>query len=238
MLTTKVKLEIMRHANEVYPAECCGVVTQKSRAMTYHPIDNVHRDPENHFELDAQQYAEIMDENEVIAVVHSHTGDGATTLPSAHDTCICNEMGIPWVIVSLPEGDLRIVEPAESPLIGRPWSIGSYDCYGLVMDWHKLHGIILTDYRLDYEWWNLEHGMSLYKDFYLSEGFVPTNQPPQVGDMIIMQLQSTTWNHAGIYTGENTILHHMHSKLSREDIYSGWLADHTVMVCRHKDLKL
>lgn len=238
MLTDKVKADIVQHVIDVYPQEACGVVTQKSRAQRYHRIDNVHRDPENHFEMDSEQYATIEAERKIIAIVHSHTGDGASTIPSAHDTCICNEMGIPWVIVSWPEGDMRIVEPESLPLTGRPWSIGSYDCYGLVMEWHKQHGIILTDYRLDFEWWNLEHGMSLYKDYYLSEGFVPTGQPPQVGDMIIMQLSAPTWNHAGIYVGDNQILHHMHSKLSSIDIYSGWYQEHTVMVCRHKDLKL
>lgn len=239
MLSPKIKLEIMQHVQEEYPREACGVVTQKSRVQKYHRVDNVHDDPENHFLMDAVQYAEIEDNPnwETIAIVHSHCGDGASTIPSAHDLCVCDEMAVSWVIVSWPEGDMRIIEPQVRPLIGRPWSLGSFDCWGLIMAWHKEQGIILNDFRKPYEWWKPEHGENLYQDNYIKEGFVETNQEPQPGDMIIMQLQSPVWNHAGIYLGDNKILHHAFGKLSREDIYSGWYQEHTKMVCRHKDLK-
>ena len=237
MINAKIKLEIMCHAKDVYPNECCGVVTQKSRVQRYHRIDNVHSDPQNHFAMDEMQYAEIEDKNEIIAVVHSHTGDGATTLPSAHDTCMCDEMQVSWVIVSLPEGDMRIIEPQSRPLIGRPWALGSYDCWGLIMAWHKEQGVILNDFRKSYEWWKPEHGENLYQENYLKEGFIATGEPPKPGDMIIMQLSAPVWNHAGIYIGDNKILHHAFGKLSREDLYSGWYQEHTKMICRHKDLK-
>ncbi|WBF80868.1 hypothetical protein DDONNNOJ_00045 [Citrobacter phage BSwS KMM3] len=121
MINAKIKLEIMRHANDVYPNECCGLVTQKSRVQKYHRIDNVSKEPEKHFEMDAEQYAEVEDGGaDIIAIVHSHTGEGATTIPSAHDLCMCDETGVSWVIVSIPEGDMRIIEPQSRPLIGRP----------------------------------------------------------------------------------------------------------------------
>lgn len=242
MIQAKIKMAIFNHAQEVYPKECCGVVTQKGRVQKYWPIDNVHEDPENHFQMDAGEYARITDaaddgEFTIISIVHSHTGDGATTLPSAHDTCICNEMGVMWTIVSLPEGDMRFVEPSELPLIGRPWSLGSFDCWGLIMAWHKEHGVKLNDFRKPYEWWKPEHGENLYQDNYLPEGFIPTYKDPEPGDMIIFQLQAEVWNHAGIYIGDNQFLHHAFGKLSKQDIYSGWYQEHTKMVCRHKDLK-
>lgn len=239
MLSPKIKLEIMQHVQEEYPRESCGVVTQKSRVQKYHRVDNVHDDPENHFLMDAVQYAEIEDNPnwETIAIVHSHCGDGASTIPSAHDLCVCDEMAVSWIIFSWPEGDMRIIEPQARPLIGRPWSLGSFDCWGLIMAWHKEQGIFLNDFRKPYEWWKPEHGENLYQDNYIKEGFVETNQEPQPGDMVIMQLQSPVWNHAGIYLGDNKILHHAFGKLSREDIYSGWYQEHTKMICRHKDLK-
>lgn len=239
MFQAKIKAAIFMHAQEVYPNECCGVVTQKGRVQKYHRIDNIHADPENHFQMDSQQYGEIAvdDSREIVAIVHSHTGDGATTTPSAHDTCMCDEMGVSWIIVSLPEGDMRVIEPEIRPLIGRPWSLGSYDCWGLIMAWHRDQGIELNDFRKDYEWWKPEYGENLYEDNYLIEGFIPTGKDPEPGDMVIFQLQADVWNHAGIYLGENQLLHHTSGKLSRQDIYSGWYQDHAVMVCRHKDLK-
>lgn len=237
MLNAKIKVQIFEHAKEVYPEECCGVVTQKGRVQKYHALKNIHDKPEEAFEPDHAQYVEAIESGQLIAVVHSHTGDGATTLPSAHDSCMCNEFEIPYVIVSLPEGDLRVVYPETIPLTGRPWSLGSYDCWGLIMAWHKEQGIILNDFRKQYEWWKDERGENLYEDNYLSEGFVPTGKDPEPGDMIIMQLQSNVWNHAGIYLGDNQILHHAFGQLSKSDIYSGWYQEKTVMVCRHKDLK-
>lgn len=236
MYTEKVKLATILHAKDVYPNECCGVVTQKGRAQKYHRIDNVHRDPENHFEMDAQQYHDALEAGELIAVVHSHTGDGATTTPSAHDRAVCNEMGVNWIIVALPDLDWRVVEPVDSPLTGRPFALGSSDCYGLIMAWHKKHGITLDDFRVDYEWWKKEYGENIYQDNYLEQGFEPVNRAPKVGDMIIMQIDSPVWNHAGIYVGDNQMLHHSFGKLSRIDLYSGWYQERTVMVCRHKDL--
>lgn len=240
MIQPKIKMQIFQHAQDVYPHECAGIITQKSRVQKYHRLDNVSETPEEHCEPDSAQYGKVVmdaDESgsEVIAFVHSHTGDGATTLPSAHDKCMCNEFEIPFVIVSLPEGDMRIVEPESMPLTGRPWSLGSYDCWGLIMAFHKLHGITLTDFRKPYEWWKT--GENLYQENYISEGFVPTGKDPEFGDMIIFQLQADVWNHAGIYVGNNQILHHAFGRLSRRDIFSGWYQDHAVLVCRHKDLK-
>lgn len=237
MIQPKIKLEIMRHVADEYPKEACGVITQKSRVQKYHRIDNVHSEPEKHFSMDSLQYAEATDKGELVAVVHSHTGDGATTIPSAHDLCICDEMGVSWVIVSWPEGDMRIIEPQKRPLIGRPWDLGSYDCWGLVMAWHELNSVKLNDFRKSYKWWEPEFGENLYQENYLKEGFIPTGKDPEPGDMVIMQLQAEVWNHAGIYVGENQILHHYSGRLSKLDIYSGWYQEHAVMVCRHKDLK-
>ena len=238
MINGKIKMAIFEHAKSVYPNECCGVVTQKGRVQKYWPVDNVHSEPEKGFQLDSVQYASIEGNADLttIAIVHSHTGDGATTLPSAHDLCVLNEMELPWVIVSLPEGDMRVVHPEAMPLIGRPWSLGSFDCWGLIMAWHKEQGVILNDFRKPYEWWKPEYGENLYQDNYIKEGFVETGKDPEPGDMVIMKLQAEVWNHAGIYLGNNQLLHHAFGKLSKTDIYSGWFQEHTVMVCRHKDL--
>lgn len=111
---------------------------------------------------------------------------------------------------------MRFVEPQSRPLTGRPRSLGSYDCWGLVMARHKEHGVILNDFRKPYEWWKPEHGENLYQDNYLKEGFVPTGKEPEPGDMVIMQLQAPVWNHAGIYLGDNQLLHHAFGKLSRQ----------------------
>lgn len=237
MLTPKCKLEIFRHANEVYPQECCGVVTQKGMAQKYHRITNVSKTPEQSFILDAMEFMEISDNENVVYVVHSHTGDGATTRPSAADICSCNECELPYVIVSIPEGDLRIIQPEKMPLTGRPWGLGSFDCWGLVMEFHKLHGVKLNDYRVDYQWWTNEHLDNIYDDNWELEGFeLVRGDDIPVGSMIMMQIQSEKTNHAAIYIGDNKILHHLYGKMSKVDLYGDYYRERTVRIVRHKDL--
>lgn len=239
MINAKVKLQIMQHTEACYPNEALGVVMQKSRVQKFYPLDNISSDPTKHGEPDHQQYHDATHEDNgtMIAFVHSHPGDGATTLPSVHDVCMCNEFEVPFVITSWPEGDMRVIMPEHPPLIGRPWSLGSYDCWGLVMAFHALHGVRLNDYRQNHEWWRGESPENFYFDNWEREGFIATRKPPEFGDMIIMQIQSEVWNHAGIYVGDNQLLHHYSNRVSRRDIYSGWYQEKTVLVCRHKDLK-
>lgn len=241
MLTPKVKLQIFQHAKEVYPHECCGVVTQKGRAQKYHRITNASKEPESEFILDSNEYADVLFElahNEsIVYVVHSHTGDGATTRPSSADICSCNECEIPYVIVSIPEGDMRILEPSTMPLIGRPWGLGSFDCWGLVMEFHKKYGAKLNDYRVNYPWWEKQYNENIYDDNWIKEGFEPvkTSDIP-IGSMIMMQVQSEVTNHAGIYIGNNRFIHHLYGKMSSVDIYSDYWRERTVRIVRHKDL--
>lgn len=236
MLQEKIKLDIFMHAKFVYPNECCGVVIQKSRVQKFIPISNVHPDPENAFLPDATEYMEAtsLEGWDLVTVVHSHCGDGASTIPSVSDIANCNEHMIPYTIVSIPEGDMRIVQPESMPLIGRPWSLGTYDCWGLIMEFHKIHGIELNDYRVDSRWW-AEGGGNFYHENWEREGFIK-KESLEFGDMVIFQISSPVWNHAGIYVGNNQLLHHTENKLSRRDIYGGWYEDHSVLICRHRGL--
>lgn len=235
MITPKIKIEIFAHANEDFPKECCGVVTQRGKNQEYRRIDNVHQKPKDHFELDAQQYADIMDSETIIAIVHSHCGDGCTARPSPADTCVMNEVEIPYVIVSLPEGDMSINYPNTQPLTGRPWALGYYDCWGLVMAFHKEYGVHLNDYRKPFEWWT-GGDLNFYEDNWESEGFEVVDVEPRFGDMVMMKIQSPVTNHAGIYLGDNNILHHYSNRLSKVDIYSGFWRDNTVRIVRHNKL--
>ena len=118
---------IMAHAAAEYPRECCGVVAQKSRVERYFPCGNLATEPSEHFHLSPQDYAAAEEWGSVTAIVHSHPD--ATTQPSELDEAQCDLNGIPWHIVSWPEGDLRTIMPrGEIPLLERPFVLGVYDC--------------------------------------------------------------------------------------------------------------
>jgi proteasome lid subunit RPN8/RPN11 len=135
---------IMAHAAAEYPRECCGVVAQKSRVERYFPCRNLAAAPEDNFVLCPEDYAAAEDWGTVIAIAHSHPD--ATTQPSELDKAQCDATLLPWHIVSWPEGDLRTIQPrGELPLLERPFVLGHFDCWGLVMSYFRqTHGIELT----------------------------------------------------------------------------------------------
>lgn len=226
---------IVAHAAEVYPAECCGVVAQKSRVERYFPCRNIAENPTEQFHLSPEDYIAAEEWGTVTGIVHSHPD--ATTQPSELDKAQCDAMAIPWHIVSYPEGDLRTVMPrGELPLVGRAFVLGHTDCWGLVMSYFRqTHGIVLNDYRVDYPWW--ESGReNLYLDNWYGCGFREFSGPPRPGDMVIMQASAPVANHAGILLDDGMLLHHMYGMLSQRVPYGGYWKDRTVKIVRHKSL--
>ncbi|WNN50686.1 C40 family peptidase [Hafnia alvei] len=226
---------IVAHAAEVYPAECCGVVAQKSRVERYFPCRNIAENPTEQFHLSPEDYIAAEEWGTVTGIVHSHPD--ATTQPSELDKAECDAMTIPWHIVSYPEGDLRTVMPrGELPLVGRAFVLGHTDCWGLVMSYFRqTHGIVLNDYRVDYPWW--ESGSeNLYLDNWYECGFREFSGQPQSGDMVIMQVSAPVANHAGILLDDGMLLHHMYGMLSQRVPYGGYWKDRTVKIVRHMSL--
>ncbi|MBQ0463819.1 C40 family peptidase, partial [Enterobacter hormaechei] len=76
---------ILAHAATSFPEECCGVVIQKGRVEKYIPCKNNAESPTEQFELNPEDYAAAEEQGTVVAIVHSHPGDGATTQPSELD---------------------------------------------------------------------------------------------------------------------------------------------------------
>uniref|UniRef100_A0A6M5CAZ2 Tail assembly protein n=1 Tax=Vibrio phage Vc1 TaxID=1480731 RepID=A0A6M5CAZ2_9CAUD len=86
------------------------------------------------------------------------------------------------------------------------------------MAFHKEYGIELNNYSVPCEWWK-DGTERIYDDNWQREGFIEVNREPIYGDMCMFQLQAPVTNHAGIYLGNNELLHHMSGKLSRKDIF-------------------
>lgn len=226
---------IMSHAQSEYPRECCGVVAQKSRVERYFPCRNVAAEPTEQFHLAPEDYADAEDWGTVTAIVHSHPD--ATTQPSELDKAQCDATAVPWHIVSWPEGDLRTIQPrGELPLIGRAFVLGHTDCWGLIMSYFRQeHGIALPDYRVDHHWW--ESGEEeRYLDNWFECGFREFSGSVQAGDMVIMQVQASVANHAGILLGDGMLLHHLYGHLSQRVPYGGYWLERTVKTLRYKEL--
>jgi len=227
---------LLAHAEFEYPRECCGVVAQKSRVERYFPCRNLAPEPTEQFHMSPEDYAEAEEWGAVIGIAHSHPD--ATTRPSPLDEAMCDSSGVPWHIVSWPEGDLRTIQPRdELPLIGRPFVLGHSDCWGLVMSYFRQEqGIELPDFRVDYPWWEDQYPENLYQDNWQSSGFVEVTGAPQPGDVILMQVQSNKWNHAGVMLEGNMMLHHIYGRVSNRIPYGGYWQERTMKIVRHEKL--
>ena len=99
---------IFEHAAQCAPRECCGLVIQDGNNKRYIPMENISEN-ENEFEMNPLAFATIQAISKILYVVHSHYDEDCR--PSEHDINNCNEIGIPYFIVSYPDKDYTILEP-------------------------------------------------------------------------------------------------------------------------------
>ncbi|RQU14183.1 phage tail protein [Burkholderia cenocepacia] len=242
MLTDAIKAAIAEHAIAAYPQECCGLIA----GGKYWPCKNIAASPTRTFEMDGATYASVEEQADIQAIVHSHPG--ASARPSEADLTACEASGLPWVIVSLGgqlDGSTGIEEWYEfapsgysAPLIGCPFSHGTNDCYGLIRRYYwQTYGVQLPDFYRPDDWW-ADGYSDLYTQGFPKAGFVerPKGATPEPGDVLLMRIQSrnNVPNHAAVYTGGDTILHHTYGALSREDLYARY-APYITHVLRYRE---
>lgn len=125
--------------------------------------------------------------------------------------------------------------------IGIDFKHGSTDCYGLVRKvYNEVFHINLRNYARPNNWWEHEDLYNLYIDNYEAEGFRLVESDLQreweMGDLILMAIQSTVPNHSGIYLGNGKILHHFYNRKSCIENYCRIWKNTTTAVIRHKNL--
>lgn len=125
-------------------------------------------------------------------------------------------------------------------LEGRTFDFGTQDCLSLVRDFYlDMFGISIRNYARPNLFWQSD------KDFYHRlthrEGFRVLDCHPseyQFGDLVLMSVNSTLANHAGMLVENDHILHHLMNQMSACVPYRGLTRNSTVAVMRHKDVVL
>lgn len=233
-MTDKLMQKVFDHAEECYPRESCGLMVMIRRKKYYRPCRNVKSEHEV-FEISAEDYSRAEDEGVILQIVHSHCNRNAT--PSEADRVACENTGLPWMIVSWPTKQVVEFEPTgyEMPLVGREFIYGLVDCYTVIQDYFlRETGILLPDIkRPKYGWW--KRGEDFYLDNFEEAGFVKTDRLEK-HSVILMQLHSDVANHAGVYVGENMMLHHPEGRLSTYDFYGDYWEKYTRNILKHKDI--
>lgn len=230
----ETKAAFEAHAKADAPREACGLVVIVKGREIYFPCRN-EAENQSDFIMSAEDYARAEDMGDIVEILHSHP-EGKPD-PSQADLVSCERSGLPWSIYSVSMGTWRTISPSgyKAPLIGREFSHGVNDCYSLIIDFYREeYGINLLDFERREEWWN--KGDDLYMENFRKAGFEITNDAPKRGDVILMQIQSKVVNHAGIYMGDNIMMHHLIKRLSCREVFGGWYLKNTRAIIRYKGL--
>ncbi|EGE4882873.1 phage tail protein, partial [Salmonella enterica subsp. enterica serovar Gaminara] len=197
--------DILTHAKRCTPAESCGYVVKTAFETVYLPCGNISAEPGMYFRMSPEDYIRASFLGEVVALVHSHPGDGGQPYLSTVDRTLQIQSGLDWWLVS----DERIHKFRCVPhLTGRQFEHGVTDCYTLFRDAYHLAGIDMPDFDREDDWWS--QGKSLYLDHLEATGFYRVDpEDAQPGDVLICCFGSPTPNHAAIYCGNGELLHHI-----------------------------
>lgn len=230
-----VEQHILDHASQVAPQECCGfVVAQHSNGELYYfPCDNIAADPINFFEIHADDWIHAMALGEIVAVVHSHPDSPAETglpyLSTADRECQVRTRLDFW----LAAGGKLLKFRNIPPLLGRDFINNQQDCRNILLDAYMLAGLdVPDDVEYEFDWFKSKN---LYEENLLRFGFerLPQDEPPQLGDIIMLQVGADVANHAGIYLGNQMMLHHSEGRLSARVPYDGYWLQFTHSIWRH-----
>jgi proteasome lid subunit RPN8/RPN11 len=217
------------------PHEACGLLIIEKGREVFVPCKNISDLPKDSFTIDPVDFANAEDRGEIVRIIHSHCF--LSPRPSEADKVSCEASGVPWSIVSVPNGDWFHFEPVgyKAPLVGRTWAHGTLDCYSLIRDYYlEILKIEIPDFERRHEWWM--KGDNLYLENFAKAGFyeIPASDIRQ-HDVVLMQIMSPVINHGAIFIGEDKILHHIHRRLSSREVFGGYFKKHTVKVLRHHE---
>lgn len=218
------------HAQDCQPLEACGVIADGQ----YWPLENKSTEHDA-FVMDREGFCKINVKTPVQAIVHSHVY--LPPSPSDGDRAMCEKTGVPWVIVSWPLGNWRVIEPCgfKAPLVGRSWAWGSHDCFGLIRDgFHNETGVLIPDFERKWLWW--KHGGNIIADQFEQAGFVSLQPgtPPKNADVFGLRIESKVVNHLALFLEPDVILHQLMGRLSTRDVYGGFYQQATELHLRHR----
>ena len=168
-----------------------------------------------------------------------HTHVYQSIEPSDADLVGCTRSGLPWVVVGVPNRRQRWIFPGiestDLPLIGRKWCHGSVDCYGMVRSYYQqILNLDIPEFEREDDWWKTP-GRNLYLDGFAAAGFADLGpyEAPRQHDVLVFKYNSKVPNHASIYLGAETMLHHVCGCLSTRTFFSQYWQRRLACVARH-----
>lgn len=214
--------QIISHAKQAYPNECCGLIVDGD----YIACDNVADNPSETFRIsrDDWQPADV--------VVHSHP-QGQCYLSGA-DRAAQHKMRCDWWLVVANADSWELIKYRYAPLLrGRTFDYGKRDCYSIIEDAYMLCGIALMKYERKGEAQEITDNAFIVN--FPKSGFYQIELVDmQPGDVILTSIRGNA-NHASIYLGNEQVLHHPYGGLSRREGFCDVWHKSMHSVWRHTD---
>jgi len=211
----------LKHAEQDAPHEACGLLAVYKGKEKYFPCKNLSEDLGEQFIIDPDDWVKAEDAGELIAVFHSHPQ--IPPFPSQADLASCEYLDLPFYIVTPETKEWHYFEPSgyKKGLIGRQWVWDIQDCWTLITDWYK------EKKNIEIKHWKRPKSPQEFTESPLFEYALPKlgfteiddNVETEVGDVFIMDTGLGTLDHAAVYIGDQTILHHCVKRLSCRETY-------------------
>lgn len=124
-------------------------------------------------------------------------------------------------------------------LVGVPFVFGTHDCLSLFRAFYRENfGIEIRNYARP-EDWDAEK-LDLMRLCYEREGFDMITdwktKDLRPADVLCVAIGESNPNHFAIYTGKETIVHHLYGRLSSEDPFREFWRNQTCFLLRHPDV--
>lgn len=216
--------DIIQHAKDCYPKECCGIIGKKGKNIIWTPMENISKSNDT-FEMNPKEYTKQLLTQKILAIVHSHVDEPVTA--SQNDLIQCNALKTDYIIVDI-EGNWNHVKPLE----GRPYVWKQYDCLTLVSDYYKMH------YNISVEWEDRDYENYQEVDHFSNFpklGFKETTDL-SIGNAILFKIRAPVENHCAVYLGNGKILHHTENRVSSiQSLYPLW-AKFKTRILKHESV--
>ena len=112
MTEYKTAEDAFKHAEKVYPDECCGLIIKVDDEQIYWKCQNISKAyKEKSFVIDPLDYARGEDQGEVLGIVHSHP-DGELAF-SHTDRMACKYIDLPFYLVEPKSESIIVIYPSE-----------------------------------------------------------------------------------------------------------------------------
>jgi proteasome lid subunit RPN8/RPN11 len=217
-------------------AECCGLLLEDG---DIYPCENQSESPSQAFVIETKLYVSLEKEKGIVAVFHSHTNGNPNF--SAADVDLVNRTQKPLILYDVTRNEFSAIDPSgKTPLIGRSFCYGVYDCYSLVRDYYQQEkGVEIPNYprssdepvwdKAAWDWIDREWG-KIGCEVKLSE--------IQIGDVIAMSIGSNApgINHLAVYMGDDKFIHQLSGRKSNIEVWGSPWSEYTIKFLRYKDV--